>query len=436
MSPSSSPLIEMASAAMNPVDSKAKVPSIGYFNGVGEDTLYVSATNGVQAFIGFFDREVFRVAEFINTEQRKLEFAAKSLLTQAEEADTSTTTTSMSIFALREKMEDFVDSCLKLQSFVNEQVTVFKTVAEKADKEFKTTCALSLEQRVPKTNLNSVLTVVASDIYRAIQKTEKKLENNGQGNNQDEVWQAPSSFKRATTKYWIKDDQLTTLMLGCSGVAPLLIYGMKLPLTSKENRLSRQSEGDKLWDKLATPITSVYFDSTDMSLYKKRLARVEGAQLLRVRWYGSKKPTGNKPVFLELKTHHEDWVENSSEKERVTVRECDMPAFLVPEPWTTKRAHDMVLQATPTLQNEELAKQASLLYRMHRLVVKHQLGACIRSVYMRAAFQSPKNNGECFGSRRCICICISLILEESKHLVLFSMCFRFAFDARQKRHSR
>lgn len=80
--------------------------------------------------------------------------------------------------------------------------------------------------------------------------------------------------------------------------------------------------------RLSTPITSVYFDSPTMSMYDERVKRSEGANLLRVRWYGPSRPGRDERVFLELKTHHECWIGDSSVKERVAVREGDVAGLL------------------------------------------------------------------------------------------------------------
>jgi SPX domain protein involved in polyphosphate accumulation len=252
-------------------------------------------------------------------------------------------------------------------------------------------CSSMVHQIMPKANLNSSLVCVISDIYNAFQQAEEKILNkNNAGGNEVAVWQAPSSFQRATTKYWVKDENLTKLMMTCAKEAPLLVYGKKGPLTST----NRHSDGDKLWDSLATRITSIYFDSDDMSLYNKRIDRAEGAQLLRVRWYGTTMPTGDKIVFVELKTHHEKWVAQKSVKERASIQERDMINFLRPVRWKREDAQQMILRAKPKMKEEELAKATGLLFRMHNLVVNHQLTACVRSVYDRAAFQSSKSNGE------------------------------------------
>jgi SPX domain protein involved in polyphosphate accumulation len=285
-----------------------------------------------------------------------------------------------------------VDNCLDLQNFVTGNRCSLLAVAAKADQQLGTHCTQLVESSL-KSNINSVLAVVVSDIYSVIRSAEKKL-NEKTTKEDDGVWKAPSSFQRSTTKYWVKEEQLTKLLLSCAGEAPLLVYGKKGVLTPKANRQTRVSEGDKLWDSMTTPITSVYFDSPDMKMYKKRLARLEGAELLRARWYGNKMPKGDGIIFLELKTHHEKWVANQSVKERAAVQEKDMAKFLRPVPWSPNEAQEMILRASPNLAGDELTKSASLLYRMHKLVVKYSLRSCVRSVYMRAAFQSAKSNGK------------------------------------------
>eukprot|EP00980_Cylindrotheca_fusiformis_P007686 scaffold1617_cov99-Cylindrotheca_fusiformis.AAC.4 len=150
-------------------------------------------------------------------------------------------------------------------------------------------------------------------------------------------------------------------------------------------------EDDKLWKNLSSKISSVYFDSRSMCLYKDRIVRKEGAQLLRARWYGQK-PTGDEKVFLELKTHHEKWVGATSVKERATVMEKHMAAFLERVKWSYADAESIVSEANPKMKKEDLSKAASLLLRMHELVVEKDLVPCVRSVYRRAAFQASDSN--------------------------------------------
>lgn len=256
--------------------------------------------------------------------------------------------------------------------------------------------AVDMVQDAVKVSLNSALICVISDIYNSLRQTEEKIVNRSNGGG-EAMWEAPSSFKRTTTKYWVKDECLTKLMIVCSREAPLLVYGKKGALTSADPNQVNVSEGDKLWETLATKVNSIYFDSDDMDLYRERIKRSEGAQLLRVRWYGTEMPKGEGVLFLEMKTHHEKWVAQKSIKERAEIQERDMAEFLRPVPWETPDiARAMVLAAKPKLQKDadKLATQTDLLHRMHNLCVKNRLNPCVRTVYDRAAFQSASSNGK------------------------------------------
>ena len=75
----------------------------------------------------------------------------------------------------------------------------------------------------------------------------------------------------------------------------------------------------------SSSITSVYFDNDRCQQYHNRLTREEGATLIRIRWYFlfqiqflNHLRYGNygRLVFVEQKTHHEEWVDQVSVKER------------------------------------------------------------------------------------------------------------------------
>lgn len=103
-------------------------------------------------------------------------------------------------------------------------------------------------------------------------------------------------IQTVTTKFWVTEDNLSEVLLKSVTDLPLLVYG-RSGLLQKD--ITNPSTED-LWSELASPISSVYFDSANMDLYNERIKRSEGAKLFRVRWYGNK-PKGNKPIFLELK---------------------------------------------------------------------------------------------------------------------------------------
>lgn len=346
-----------------------------------------------------FENEVARVLSFVDQQQEGIEITAKEVFRQADGLATGDIGNVQESYAkvqgLKESTRKIVDDSVALQSFFSNSRKALLEHAAIADEKLppSVNCTASMKQIMPKSHLNSALVCVVSDTFQALRIAEEKITHGSAG---DAVWEAPSSFKRTTTKYWIKDENLTKLMMVCAGEAPLLIYGKKGALTSLNSNDLKKSDGDKLWDSLATVITSIYFDADDMSLYRERIKRAEGAQLLRARWYGTKMPTGEKPVFLELKTHHEKWVAQKSVKERATIHAQDMVKFLRPLAWDPSYAEALILKAQPKLKKnaDGLAEQTGLLMRMHNLVVKHNLTACVRTCYDRAAFQSAKSNGE------------------------------------------
>jgi SPX domain protein involved in polyphosphate accumulation len=363
-----------------------------------------TSTTSRRSFQSTFESELRWIATLVSQHQENLEREAKALFLRADalaNALANGPTRPESQATLRDlqvSTQRTVADCLALQEFFTNSRQTLAEMAAVADERLAELAGVKyaslVHQSLPKAHLNSSLVCVVSDIYQALRLAQDQILNQGPAASTT-LWEAPSSFQRSTTKYWVKDENLTTLMMTCATEAPLLVYGWKGPLTSTtQPRDAQVSDGDKLWDSLATRITSIYFDSADMSLYKERLARAQGAKLLRVRWYGTTMPTADKIIFVELKTHHEKWVGNKSVKERASIQERDMADFLAPVPWTGAHAEAMILRAKPSIKAEALAKATDLLLRMHNLVVKHKLTACVRSVYARAAFQSSKSNGE------------------------------------------
>ena len=96
-----------------------------------------------------------------------------------------------------------------------------------------------------------------------------------------------SAFVRQTTKYWVHPDNIVPLKLFILKHLPVLIFN-----TEKEYQPEDSA------------ITSIYYDNEDLELYLGRLEKTEGAEAIRLRWYGG---MDNKQIFVERKTHREDW---------------------------------------------------------------------------------------------------------------------------------
>jgi hypothetical protein len=109
-------------------------------------------------------------------------------------------------------------------------------------------------------------------------------------------------------------------------------------------------------------ITSIYFDNTETwELYEGRLKKTEGAEAIRLRWYGG---MSSDTIFIERKTHREDWTGEESVKARFKLKE-------------QKRSEKDIAS------DEQLARE--IQYR----VLTRKLEPVTRSFYHRTAFQLP-----------------------------------------------
>lgn len=73
-------------------------------------------------------------------------------------------------------------------------------------------------------------------------------------------------------------------------------------------------------------ITSIYYDNPETwELYMGRLKKTEGAEAIRLRWYGGME---TKTIFVERKTHREDWTGEKSVKARFSIKEKNVNPYL------------------------------------------------------------------------------------------------------------
>ena len=75
-----------------------------------------------------------------------------------------------------------------------------------------------------------------------------------------------------TTKFWVSEENLPQVLLKSVTELPLLVYGRSGLLQKDINNPTKED----LWESLASPISSVYFDLANMDLYKERIKRSEG----------------------------------------------------------------------------------------------------------------------------------------------------------------
>ncbi|KAJ1553810.1 vacuolar transporter chaperone [Cladochytrium tenue] len=170
---------------------------------------------------------------------------------------------------------------------------------------------------------------------------------------------------RKTTKYWVHPDNVMEVKLLVLKHLPVLLFKKGVPNDPALN--------------------SIYFDNDSLDLYHTRMRREERAQNLRFRWYGKRGETDE--VWVERKTHHEDWTGSRSIKERFPIKEKHLNAYLEGRydiRHTTNR-----LRAEKKKKPKDIDDMEKLADDVQRLVLKKKLRPLIRTSYNRTAFQLP-----------------------------------------------
>lgn len=139
---------------------------------------------------------------------------------------------------------------------------------------------------------------------------------------------------------------------------------------------------NKEFDPKDTCVSSIYYDNPDTwELYMGRLKKTEGAQAIRLRWYGS---TESEEIFPERKTHREDWTGETSVKERVPiVKEKYVNAYMQNKVSVEKLFEKKVAEGKV---NE---KQLALARGLQERVIKDKMVPVCRTFCNRTAFQLP-----------------------------------------------
>ncbi|KAF2173422.1 hypothetical protein M409DRAFT_48403 [Zasmidium cellare ATCC 36951] len=176
------------------------------------------------------------------------------------------------------------------------------------------------------------------------------------------------NFVRQTTKYWVHPDNITELKLIVLKHLPVLVFN-----PSKE------------FEKKDSAISSIYYDNTDTwELYEGRLKKTEGAEAIRLRWYGGMETD---TIFVERKTHREDWTGEKSVKARFSLKEKNVNAFLKGD-MTTEQVFEKARREGKKSE-KEINDLEQLAKEIQFRVISRKLEPVCRSFYNRTAFQLP-----------------------------------------------
>ena len=192
------------------------------------------------------------------------------------------------------------------------------------------------------------------------------------------------NFVRQTTKYWVHPDNITELKLIILKVRSILSlnrtntdYIKHLPVLV--------FNASKEFEAKDSAISSIYYDNPETwELYMGRLKKTEGAEAIRLRWYGGME---TETIFVERKTHREDWTGEKSVKARFSLKEKNVNAFLSGKMRVESVFEKMRKEGKKN--DKEISDLEQLAREIQYRVITRGFVPVTRSFYNRTAFQLP-----------------------------------------------
>ncbi|KAE8449332.1 hypothetical protein EG329_008233 [Mollisiaceae sp. DMI_Dod_QoI] len=283
-----------------------------------------------------------------------------------EDAQNDDAPTEEEFMMLEEDLSDIIADVHDLAKFVSLNYTGFQKIIKKHDKQTKWMLKPVFATRLKakpffKENYDADI-VKLSKLYDIVRTRGNPVKGDSSAGG------TQGNFIRNTTKYWVHPDNITEVKLIILKHLPVLVFNPNKEFEPKDSA-----------------ITSIYYDNPERwDLYEGRLKKSEGAEAIRMRWYGD---VDNETIFVERKTHREDWTGEKSVKARFSCKEKNMNAYLrgdlLPEALFEKARKDGKKSAKQIDEDERLAKeiQYSILQKGYKPVC--------RSFYNRTAFQLP-----------------------------------------------
>ncbi|KAJ8519050.1 hypothetical protein ONZ45_g3940 [Pleurotus djamor] len=271
--------------------------------------------------------------------------------------------------ALEDEVATLVADVHDLALYTKLNITGFMKILKKHDKQtpvpFKSTFVNTYLAERPFYKYNwDALIVKLSHLYDLVRTRGHPVEGDAMAG------AGQSAFVRQTTKYWVHPDNLVPLKLAILRNLPVLVF-----------------DPNKEFEPKDSAITSIYFDNEDLELYLGRLEKTEGAEAIRLRWYGD---VDVKTIFVERKTHREDWTGEKSVKARFPLKEHLVNDFLRGE-YTVEqlKAEWQVLVAKGKKTQAEVDSMVQLASEVQYRVITRGLQPVMRTFYNRTAFQLP-----------------------------------------------
>ncbi|CEP22908.1 vtc4 [Cyberlindnera jadinii] len=266
---------------------------------------------------------------------------------------------------LEEELSDVIADVHDLAKFTRLNYTGFQKIIKKHDKQTSWTLKPIFQVRLDakpffKDNYDPMI-VKLSGLYDLVRTRGNPVKGDSAAGGSQQ------NFVRQTTKYWVHPDNITELKLIILKHLPVLVFN-----------------ANKDFEVEDSAITSIYYDNENMDLYYGRLRKDEGAEAHRLRWYGG---MSSDTIFVERKTHREDWTGENSVKARFPLKERHVNAFMKGEYTVPQAFEKMRKDGKKSLK--EIEGLEALATEVQYTMLKKRLRPVMRSFYNRTAFQLP-----------------------------------------------
>ncbi|MCJ1309592.1 vacuolar transporter chaperone [Agyrium rufum] len=280
--------------------------------------------------------------------------------------DNSDLPTEEDFLLLEEDLSDIIADVHDLAKFTQLNYTGFQKIIKKHDKQTKWHLKPVFAARLKakpffKYNYDEAI-VQLSRLYDTVRTRGNPIKGDSAAGG------GQQNFVRQTTKYWVHPDNVTELKLIILKHLPVLVFNPNKEFDAKDSAIS-----------------SIYYDNPETwELYTGRLKKTEGAEAIRLRWYGG---MDTETIFIERKTHREDWTGEKSVKARFSLKEKNVNAFL-----SGKMTVDQVfekMRREGKKSEKEIADLEALATEIQYRVLARGYVPVTRSFYNRTAFQLP-----------------------------------------------
>lgn len=320
-------------------------------------------------FLESLEIELDKVYTFCKVKHSEILRRVKEVQEQVQHTvallDSNTPPSELDFEILEEELSDIIADVHDLAKFSRLNYTGFQKIIKKHDKNthfiLKPIFAVRLDAKPFFKENYDGLVVKISQLYDIVRTSGKPIKGDSAAGGKQQ------NFVRQTTKYWVHPDNITELKLIILKHLPVLVFN-----TNKE------------FETEDSAISSIYYDNEDLDLYYGRLRKDEGAEAHRLRWYGGMQ---SNTIFVERKTHREDWTGEKSVKARFSLKERHVNDFLHGKFTVEDAFAKMRKEGKKSIQ--EIENLEALATEIQYTMLKKRLRPVVRSFYNRTAFQLP-----------------------------------------------